>query len=133
MCTDAERKEYGLCLSGDVNFAGQHHVADAIINEFTQTKEFLGRKFSTYSKICCPCVGTAFNTNLSGPQKELLLWHWNLGFSMCQIQEVMQPIKAYESSGVCHEMPHVITPIFKSTANLKTPPLCQSCQLSGSK
>ncbi len=45
----------------------------------------------------------------------------------------MQPIKAYESSGICHEMPPVITPIFKSTPNLKTPPLCQSCQLACSK
>ncbi len=30
-------------------------------------------------------------------------------------------------------MPPVITPIFKSTPNLKTPPLCQSCQLAHSK
>ncbi len=30
-------------------------------------------------------------------------------------------------------MPPVITPIFKSTPNLKTPPLCQSCQLACSK
>ncbi len=27
-------------------------------------------------------------------------------------------------------MPPVINPIFKSTPNLKTPPLCQSCQLA---
>ena len=93
----------------------------------------LDHEFSTYSKICCPCVGTTSNANLSGPQKELLLWHWKLGISMYRIQELMRPIKAHESSGVCHEMPPVINPIFKSTPNLKTPPLCQSCQLARSK
>ncbi len=30
-------------------------------------------------------------------------------------------------------MPLVVTPIFKSTPNLKTPPLYQSCQLACSK
>ncbi len=48
---------------------------------------------------------------------------------MYRIQELRQPVKSHESSGICHEMPSVITPIFKSTQNLKTPPLCQSCQL----
>ncbi len=44
-------------------------------------------------------------------------------------QELMQPVKAQESSCKCHEMP----PLFKSTPNLKTPPLFQSCQLVCSK
>ncbi len=45
----------------------------------------------------------------------------------------MQPIKAHESSGVCHEISHVITPVFKSTPNINTPTLCQSCQKACSK
>ncbi len=133
MCTEAEKKEYGFSLGGKVNFAGRRHFTDALIDEDTSTKETLDHEFSTYSKICCPCVGTTSNANLSGPQKELLLWHWKLGISMYRIQELMRPIKAHESSGVCHEMPPVINPIFKSTPNLKTPPLCQSCQLACSK
>ncbi len=52
---------------------------------------------------------------------------------MYQIQELMQPIKAPEYLGICHEMPNVIIPIFKSTPDLKTPPRCQSCQLACSK
>ncbi len=40
----------------------------------------------------------------------------------------MQPINGHELYGVCHEMTYAITPIFKSTPNLKAPPLCQSCQ-----
>ncbi len=42
----------------------------------------------------------------------------------------MGPIEACEFSGVCHEMLPVITPIFKSTPNLRTTPLFQSSQLS---
>ncbi len=45
----------------------------------------------------------------------------------------MWPIEEHESSGVCHEMPPDITPIFKYIPNLKTPALCQSCQLACSK
>ena len=45
----------------------------------------------------------------------------------------MQPIKVHETLGVCHEMPPVMISIFKSTPNLKTTPLCQSCQLACSK
>ncbi len=49
------------------------------------------------------------------------------------IQELMKPTKAHESSGICHDKPADITPIFKSTPNLKIYPLCQSCQLACSK
>ncbi len=45
----------------------------------------------------------------------------------------MQPIKAHESLGICHEMPPVITPILKSIPNLKITPLCQSSRLGRSK
>ena len=32
-----------------------------------------------WENLICPCVGTDANTDLSGPQKELLTWHWKLG------------------------------------------------------
>jgi hypothetical protein len=44
-----------------------------------------------------PCVGTDGNANLSGPQKELLTWHWKLGISMQRIQEMMRENKAIVS------------------------------------
>ncbi len=59
-------------------------------------------------------------------KEEFPLWHWKLGISMHCIQELMQSNEAHESSGICHEMPPIITHIFKSTPNLKTPHLCQS-------
>ena len=36
-------------------------------------------EFGHYNKLCCPAVVADENGNLSGPQKELLLWHWKLG------------------------------------------------------
>ncbi len=98
----------------------------------TPTKETLDHEFSTYYKPCYPCIGTASNANLSRPQKELLLWHWKIGISIYCIQELMQLIEAHESCCVCHWMPPIITPIFKSSPNLKPPP-CQSYQLAHSK
>ncbi len=126
-------KKYGFSFGRSVNFSGSDHISDVLLDGTTPTKERLDHEFSNYSKICCPCIGTASNSNLTRPQKELLLMHWKFGITMYCIQELMLPIKAYESSGVCHEIPHVIFPIFKSTPNPKTPPLCQPWQFAFSK
>ncbi len=107
MCTEAEKKEYGLSLGGKVNVAGQHHFIDTLIDKNTSTKEMLDHEFLPIPRFVAFFVGAASNANLSGPQKELLLWHWKLGISMYCIQELMRPIKAHESSGACHEMPLV--------------------------
>ncbi len=52
---------------------------------------------------------------------------------MHSVQELMQPIEAHESSFICHEMPPVITPVFKATPNLMISYLCQSYKLACSK
>ncbi len=133
MYYEAEKKKYEFSLGGNINFAGRHHFLDALLCGTTPTNETLDRELSTYSEICWPFVGTAFNANLSGPQKELLIWHWKPGNSMHCIQELMQHYEAYESSGVFHKIPPFITPIIKSTPNLKAPPFCQTFQLACSK
>ncbi len=51
----------------------------------------------------------------------------------CVFQELVQPFETNEYSGVHHEIPPVITPIVKSTTNLKASYLCQSCQHACSK
>ncbi len=88
MCTEADKNEYGFSLGGKVNFTGQCHFTDALIDEDTSTEEILDHEFSTYSKICCCCVGTTSNANLSEPQKEVLFWYRKLGISTYQIQEL---------------------------------------------
>ncbi len=45
MCTEAEKKEYCISLGGKVNFAGQCHFTDALIDEDTSTKEMFDHEF----------------------------------------------------------------------------------------
>lgn len=94
--------------------------------------DLLNSEFEHYSKFCGPCVGQKDNTNLSGPQKELLLWHWKLGISMYRIQEMMRKQKMEEPSGKISELPPIIKPKYKSTPNCNVPP-CMSCQLARAK
>ncbi len=93
----------------------------------------IDHEFSTYSKIFCPCIDTASNANSSGPQKKLLVIHWKLGISVYCIQELIYHIKTHESTGIYHEMPPDITPIYESTPTPKSPHLCQSSWLACSK
>ena len=32
-------------------------------------------EYRVMQQMCCPCVGDDANVNLTGPQRELLLWH----------------------------------------------------------
>lgn len=86
-------------------------------------------EYEFYSKICCPSVGDEANVNLSGPQKELLLWHWKLGCDMKKIQDMMRGRKYKEESGVVREEPPQIKPTFASTPNCAIPK-CTACQLA---
>lgn len=89
-------------------------------------------EYEHYSKFCGPCVGHQDNDNLSGPQKELLLWHWRTGISMFRLQELMREQKMEEPSGRTSILPPVLKPTFKSTPNCVVP-ACASCQLARAK
>jgi hypothetical protein len=82
-----------------------------------------------WSDLICPCVGTNDNINLSGPQKELLTWHWKSGIGMQRIQEMMRETKAIDHDGRELILPPVITPTFASTPNCPIP-MCHSCELA---
>jgi hypothetical protein len=69
-----------------------------------------------WKNLICPCVGSDKNINLSGPQKELLTWHWKLGVSMQWIQEMMTETKAVDDDGKETILPPVIPPKFASTS-----------------
>jgi hypothetical protein len=62
------------------------------------------------------CVGSDENINPSGPQKELLTWHWKLGFGMQWIPKMMRETKADDDDGKETILPPVITPKFASTS-----------------
>ena len=85
---------------------------------------------------CCQCVADQTNQNLSGPQKELLLWHTKLCLNMQDLQKLMKPHEIKGQSGnVVNTKPAVIPTKYKSTANLKPEsyPLCIACKLATAK
>ncbi len=59
-------------------FFWKSSFSDALLNATTSTKETLDHEFFIYSKIFCPCVGTASNANLTRIKKttamELKAW-----------------------------------------------------------
>jgi len=81
---------------------------------------------------CLPCVGTEANHQLSGPQKELLLWHWKLGINMRHVQELMR-----ERNFKLENDKEVIMPAIIPTKHLTTKsckiPMCMSCELAKMK
>ena len=93
---------------------------------------------SEYGHYCCsggfglPNVATDGNTYLSSAQKELLLWHWKLGISMQQIQELMRVIEVEEPDGRISVIDRVICLKIQAVANYPIP-LCQSCQMLRAK
>ena len=82
-----------------------------------------------HSQFCGPCVGSQANENLSGPQKELLKWHWKLGIGMYRVQEMMRERHYEEPDGKKTILPAIIKPKNPSARNCIVPP-CQSCQLA---
>ena len=133
-----EKKRMGLQLRSALGRAGGERDffgdLQSIDHDQPQRYESEGfeEEFEHYSHFCGPCVGHAGNDNLSGPQKELLLWHWKLGISMFRIQELMRPQKIEEPSGRETQMSPVIKPKFASTPNCVVP-ACISCQLARAK
>ena len=86
-------------------------------------------EFAQTQAMCCPCVGDDSNSNLTSPQRELLLWHWKLGVSMKRIQQMMVEHEAVDSKNKSVIMPQVIKPKFKTTSCCPIP-LCTACELS---
>ncbi len=67
MCNEADKKKYEVSMGRSTNFSGFHHFSDTLLIGTTPTKETFDHEFFEYSKICCPCIDTASNTNLTGP------------------------------------------------------------------
>ena len=82
-----------------------------------------------HSHFCGVCVGAPANQNLSGPQKELLLWHRKLGIGMQWIQELMRPQKYEEPNGNMAVLPPIVKPKFPPAKNYAVPAY-ESCMLA---
>ena len=89
-------------------------------------------EYNAVQQWCLPCVGDDSNTNLTNPQRELLLWHWKLGCSMSRIQQLMVEHEAIDANNERVIMPQVIKPKFPSASSCPIL-LCTSCQLAQAK
>ena len=108
-----------------------------IFGDFLTSSQFdknpdVDAEYQYYSKLCCPCVGTEDNINLSAPQRELLLWHWRLGISMRRVQELMTSHLGVDPYGVKKYFPPIIHPKYRSASSCKIP-ACQSCKIARAK
>ena len=83
---------------------------------------------NNYSHFFGACVGAPSNQKLSGPQKDLLLWHWKLGVSMYRIQDLMRPRKFEEQNSNINILTMIINTKFPAARNCVVPS-SESCML----
>ena len=128
-CNDKEKKEIGphfksalALLSHRFGFLGRWDVG---IDDHSYT-------FGTSAELMFPCVSSNENINLTPGQRELLLWHWKLGFGMQRVQELMKGHSSKDSAGKSAWMPPVIHPKVPSASSCPLP-RCQTCELSRAK
>lgn len=133
-----EMKRYGSLFRSALAFAGLSALdffGDLrTTSDLTSSEgiDLVDSEFEHYSRFCGPCIGADENQNVSGPQKELLLWHWKLGISMYRIQELMREQIAIEPNGTEHVLPPVIRTRHKTTSTCPVP-ACTSCMLARAK
>jgi hypothetical protein len=77
------------------------------------------------------CVGDETNQQLTGPQKELLLWHWKLGVGMKHVQDLVRPRKYKVGDEEITADP--IIPTKHATTRCCPIPMCMSCELAKAK
>ena len=116
----------GLCHAR-LNILDFFH--DNILDTLEVSPRFWHHEPEHYSNFCAPCVGSQANENLSGPQKELLKWHWKLGIGMHRIQILMCERHYHDAEGVTTILPAIIKPKFSTSRNCVVP-ACQSCLLA---
>ena len=130
-----EQKKIGLHFTSKLDFCdlpGMNLVFKVPSQNSTVDKVVQESWEDVWDARICPCVGKDERINLSGPQKELLTWHWKLGVGMQRIQEMMGETKAVDDNGNETILPPVISPKFASTPCCPVPK-CHSCELARQK
>ena len=87
------------------------------------------RKQASAFERCFPCVGDETNQQLTGPQKELLTWHWKLGINMQHCQELMHEQVLKLDDGTEMRRPAVLPTKNTTTKSCKIP-MCMSCEMA---
>lgn len=121
-CTPEEKEVAGSHFRLSLKF--QHHFNGSLFGTWSMSldDEDFGDEvdyhFSPYKHICCPCVTTESNMNLSVAQKEVLLWHFKLGCSRTRVQWLMK---------------QKIIPTKAADASTCSMPSCATCELAQAK
>ncbi len=83
--------------------------------------------------LCCKTVADESNKNLTGPQKELLQWHWKLCTSVYHVQELMRERRYITpEKGEDLNLPPIL-PTKNATTRSCSVPKCLACNLSKQK
>ena len=133
--TSKEQKEIGPHLIRTINT-----IADFGINvrsnknggEFcSQANMFdtICRKQVNVFQTCFPCVADKTNQQLTGPQKELLLWHWKLGNNMQHVQELMHDQLYKNEDDINVRLPPRLPIKYTTTKNCSLT-MCMPCKLA---
>ena len=133
--TSSEQKDIGPHLIGMATTFGDFEV-EALSNsnggEFrSQASIFdtISNKQASAFSTCFPCVADETNQQLTGPQKELLLWHWKLGINMQHVQELMHDRVFQDGDDEPIRLPPIL-PTKHVTTKSCSIPMCMSCELA---
>ena len=115
-----------------LGFFGDLKTSNDMVNSKAVFEDMIHNEHEHYAQFCGPCVGSSVNENISGAQKELLLWHWKWGFSMRRIHQMMKPQKIEEPDGSISVMAPVIYSKLPTAATCAIP-ACESCLMGRAK
>ena len=133
-CTDEERTTIGPHFSKVC--AHLRHARGFFFGKWSVTEDNVDYEFNDYMDLFAPsvlpCVTQADNQNLTSGQKALLLWHFRLGISVSDVQQLMKGHTATLSDGSTQYFPPVIPAKPASAANCPLPP-CPTCKISSAR
>ena len=133
-CTDEERATIGPHFSKAC--AHLRHARGFFFGKWSVTEDEVEYEFDDYMALFAPsvlpCVTQAYNQNLSSGQKALLMWHFRLGISVDDVQQLMKGHTATLSDGSTQYFPPVIPAKPASAATCPLPP-CPTCKISSAR
>ena len=131
---EREKREHGPHLLSMVSTLNDFATESALLQPATTSGrdsmfQAINRAQAETHNICLPCVADETNQQLTGPQKELLTWHWKLSINMSHIQELMRDRTFKLPDGTEKLLPPII-PTKHVTTKSCAIPLCMSCELA---
>jgi len=128
-CTEEERTAVGPHFTKVC--AHLRHARGFFFGKWSVTEEEVNYEFDDFLHLF-PCVTREENMNLTAAQKALLLWHFKLGISMQDVQQLMKSHTAVLEDGTTQIFPPVLKAEPPEAATCPLPP-CPTCKLASAK